>query len=267
MISGLLPRRRLTLAHLYPEAMDLYGDLGNVLALLRRCEWRGIDVDVVEVRVGESVDLSVADLIVMGGGQDTAQAYVASDLNKRGPVIRGLVDEGAAVLAVCGGFQLFGASYTTASGRVMEGIGVFDAATIAGRRRFIGNITLEAFLQRWGAAHASAPIQIVGFENHSGRTELGPRARPLGQVMCGAGNLGDGTIEGAVYRNAIGTYLHGPVLPKNPRLADHLILCALAHHDGEVAPLESLDELTEMRAHRVALMRCDSGMVAERDAC
>lgn len=255
--------RRLTIAHLYPEAMDLYGDIGNLLALRRRCDWRGIATDVVEVRVGEPANLDGVDLVLMGGGQDTAQSYVAADLVQRGPELRDLVEGGTAALVVCGGFQLFGTSFITAAGETIAGIGVFDARTRGGHRRIVGNITIDATVQRDGAAHAQPPLRLVGFENHSGITRLGPRTKPLGRVARGAGNLGDGSVEGAVYRNAIGTYLHGPLLPKNPRLADHLIVCALAHHYGEVEPLSSLDDVLEMDAHRVALARCDDGLVAQ----
>ena len=242
--------------------MDLYGDIGNVLTLVRRCEWRGIVAEVVEVRVGESVDLLDADIIVMGGGQDTAQSFVAADLVRRGPVIRSMIDAGAAALVVCGGFQLFGLSYTTAKGSELPGIGVFDARTVAGEERFIGNAVIEARLRRAGAPNAEAPIEVVGFENHSGLTYLGPLARPLGHVVLGAGNLGDGTVEGAVSKNAIGTYLHGPLLPKNPKLADHLIVAGLTHRYGVAEPLESLDDLLEIGAHRVAVRRCDTGRVS-----
>ena len=253
---------KVRIAHLYPQAMDLYGDGGNVVALQRRCEWRGIEVEVVDVSVSQPADLSDVDLIVMGGGQDTAQAFVAEDLRRRGSALRDLIDGGAAALAVCGAFQLFGTGYTTARGQTLDGIGVFDAHTVSGANRFIGNVTVEVRLQRFGAAHAQAPLAVVGFENHSGLTYLGPKAAPLGRVLNGAGNLGDGTSEGAVYKNAIGTYLHGPLLPKNPRLADHLIHAALCHRYGTVGPLAALDDVLELDAHRVALMRCETGRVA-----
>ena len=254
--------RRLKIAHLYPDAMDLYGDIGNVLTLVKRCQWRGIGVEVAEVRVGEPADLSDSDIIVMGGGQDTAQAFVAADLVRRGPAIRSVVDGGAAALVVCGGFQLFGLSYTTSAGSELPGIGVFDARTFAGKERFIGNVVVEARLGHAGSQHTESAMEIVGFENHSGLTYLGVLARPLGSVVMGAGNTGDGTVEGAVFKNAIGTYLHGPLLPKNPGLADYLITSGLTHRYGTVEPLESLDDLLEIRAHRVAVRRCDSGRVA-----
>jgi CobQ-like glutamine amidotransferase family enzyme len=248
-------RRRIKLAHLYPDAMDLYADNGNVLAVRRRCEWRGIDVEVVEVLVGQPAELDDADLIVMGGGQDAAQVQVASDLVRRGAVLRELIDGGAAALLVCGGFQLFGTEYVSASGESLPGIGVFDARTVAGDDRVIGNIATSVSLRRWGAAHAYAPIDVVGFENHAGRTVLGPGVEPFGSVIHGGGNLGDGSVEGAVYRNAVGTYLHGPLLPKNPRVADHLIIAALAHRYGFAEPLAPLDDVVEMGAHRIAFER------------
>ncbi len=262
MTADLSGRRHLKILHLYPDAMDLYGDIGNVLALKRRCEWRGIDAEIAEVCVGGTGELGDADLIVMGGGQDTAQMHVVEDLCRRGPIIRDLINEGAAALVVCGGFQLFGTSYATSAGDIIEGIGVFDAYTLGGPERIIGNVTIEARLRRFGAAHEQAPLRIVGFENHSGRTFLTGETKPLGRVLWGSGNLGDGSFEGAVYKNAIGTYLHGPVLPKNPRLADHLIIAALAHRYGVAEPLDPLDDVLELSAHRVAVERCGSGEVA-----
>jgi lipid II isoglutaminyl synthase (glutamine-hydrolysing) len=251
--------RRLKIAHLYPEAMDLYGDTGNVLALRRRCQWRGIAVEIEPVRVGESADLRAVDLIVMGGGQDAAQSHVAGDLARRGPALRELIDEGAAALMVCGGFQLAGTSYETAAGETLEGIGLFDARTVSGEERIIGNVVVEARLCGSGAGPAETPLRLVGFENHSGRTHLGEDARSLGRVLSGGGNVGDGSVDGAVYKNAIGTYLHGPLLPKNPELADHLIIAALAHRRGRFEALEPLDDALEMHAHTVAVDRCENG--------
>lgn len=258
-----LAEKHVKIAHLYPEEMDLYGDIGNVLTLVRRCEWRGIQADVVEVRVGAYADIDDADILVMGGGQDVAQAFVAKDLARRGALIRDLVEDGAAALTVCGGFQLFGLEYETSAGEAIPGIGIFDAHTTASDTRLVGNAVIEARLQRHGAAHAQAPLRIVGFENHSGRTYLGSDTQPLGTVVRGAGNTGDGTLEGAVYRNAIGTYLHGPLLPKNPRLADHLIVAGLAHRYGHAEPLVPLDDVLELSAHTAAVSRCEGGRVAK----
>jgi CobQ-like glutamine amidotransferase family enzyme len=248
--------RRLKIAHLYPDAMDLYGDIGNVIALKRRCEWRGIGVDILDVCVGAEADLSGVDLFVMGGGQDAAQMRVAEDLGRRGPAIREAVEMGAAALAVCGGFQLFGASYATSAGEIMPGIEVFDAHTVGGPERVIGNITVEARLRRFGAAHQQAPVRLVGFENHSGRTTLAETAEPLGRILESSSDSHGASFEGAVYKNAIGTYLHGPLLPKNPRLADHLIIAALAYRYEVAEPLLPLDDTLESSAHRVALGRC-----------
>ncbi|NTW28316.1 MAG: glutamine amidotransferase [Coriobacteriia bacterium] len=262
MTADIPARRKIKIAHLYPEAMDLYGDIGNIITLCRRCEWRGIDVEVLEVRAGDDADLHDADLLVMGGGQDSAESYVASDLKARGALIRTLVDEGAAALVVCGGLQLFGLTYETASGAELEGIGVFNVRTTAGGRRYIGNIAIEAKLGTPSDAVEPETVVLVGFENHSGLTHVGGDTLPLGRVLMGAGNLGDGSVEGAIYKNAIGTYLHGPVLPKNPKLADHLIATALAHRYGVNEPLGELDDTAEMAAHAVALTRCETGRVA-----
>jgi len=247
--------RTIKLAHLYPETMDLYGDVGNVVAVKRRCEWRGIGVDAIEVRCGQAADLSDIDLFVMGGGQDSAQVQVAEDLCRRGGAIRDRIDEGAAALVVCGGFQLFGVDYTTSDGELLPGIGVFDAKSTAADMRLIGNVTVRAQLRRWGDPDSKMTLDVVGFENHAGRTILRENATAFGTVSQGGGNLGDGTVEGAVHRNAIGTYLHGPLLPRNPRLADHLIESALAHRYGASEPLGALDDVVEMDAHRLAMTR------------
>lgn len=254
--------RRLRIAHLYPSAMDLYGDIGNVLALVRRCQWRGIAAEVVPVDVGCGVDLAGVDMLIMGGGQDSAQSHIAYDLRQRGEAVRDLIARGLPALVVCGGFQLFGTSYVTSRGEAIPGIGVFNAYTVAGPKRLVGNVAIETRLQRYGAAHAQAPLTVIGFENHSGLTYLGQGTRPFGRVLTGAGNLGDGAVEGAVYRNAIGTYLHGPLLPKNPRVADHLITAALAYRYGAALPLQPLDDALEISAHDVAMARCETGRVA-----
>ncbi len=211
-----MTRRQLTLFHLYPESMNLYGDVGNVIAVRRRCEWRGISLRVVGVSPGDAADFAACDILFMGGGQDRAQAMVAADLSTRGEAIRGHIEEGMVALTICGGFQLFGRSFTTAEGVELGGISVFDAETVAGDRRLIGDIVIDTDLGRVPWLATAERTSLVGFENHSGLTRLGPGALPLGRVLQGCGNLGDGTYEGAVHRNAIGTYLHGSLLPKNP---------------------------------------------------
>jgi lipid II isoglutaminyl synthase (glutamine-hydrolysing) len=254
---------RISVVHLYPDAMDLYGDTGNVSAIVRRCEWRDIEVAVTAVTLEGGEVPADTDLLLIGGGQDTAQALVAEDLERHASRIRDLVEEGAAALAVCGGFQLFGSSYETVAGQTLPGIGIFDARTTSNSERLIGNVVIKTVPQAADTMAVPVGTQLVGFENHAGRTHLGLHARPLGRIVHGAGNTGDATVEGAVYRNAIGTYLHGPLLPKNPHLTDALISAALRHRYGTVGPLEPLDDTVELDAHGAAVRR-GSGTVAAR---
>jgi CobQ-like glutamine amidotransferase family enzyme len=239
-------RLRLTLLHLYPDLLNIYGDRGNVLALVRRAGWRGVEVAVREASVGEAVDFADVDLVCLGGGEDRSQALAAEDLARRGPALRRAVEGGLPVLAVCGGYQLLGAYYQPAGGERLPGAGVLDAFTVAGRTRMIGNVL----------ARSPDLGTLVGFENHSGQTFLGPGCRPLGRVRRGQGhgnNGRDGT-EGAVYRACVGTYLHGSVLPRNPALADFLLRAAIARRWGEAAAAAAmvpLDDRLENEAHRV----------------
>ncbi len=203
------------------------------------------------------MDFDRIDMVFIGGGQDTGQTHVARDLARRGGAVRDLVERGGAALAVCAGFQLFGAGYVTASGRELPGIGVFDAHSIGGPDRIIGNVIATTI------PHAGeSPLTLVGFENHGGKTYLDPGAPPLAHIVHGGGNLGDGRAEGAVYGNAIGTYLHGPLLPKNPRLADRLIAAALRHRYGTEAELSPLDDALERRAHQAAVARIERAAAA-----
>jgi len=232
---------------LYPEVMDVYADRGNLIALRARATAHGIALEVTSVGLGDRLPEDT-DLVLIGGGQDAEQRRVAADLAARGPQLRGWVEEGAGVLAVCGGFQLFGHGYRTAEGEELPGIGVFDVTTVAPPsewERCIGDVLALSELEDVG--------ELVGFENHGGRTYLGAQARPFARVLFGHGNNGDDSSEGAVYREAIGTYLHGPVLPKNPALADRLLLAALRHRYGPTATLESVgvDSWTS-RAHDAA---------------
>lgn len=229
---------------LYPEIMDVYADRGNLTALRARCKALGVALEVANVGLGDPLP-SEADLVLIGGGQDAEQQRVAPDLFERGPTLRRWVEEGAAALAICGGYQLFGQAYRTGAGEELPGIGVFDVTTVApplGWERCIGDVLAESIVDDVG--------DVVGFENHGGRTYLGPRAAPFARVHFGYGNNGDDPSEGAVYREAIGTYLHGPVLPKNPRLLDRLILAALRHRYGpdEVLPETPMDQWA-VRAH------------------
>lgn len=240
---------QLALCYLYASGMNVYGDRGNVLTLVQRCRWRGIEVTVTERGVGERGPLDHFDIFVAGGGQDRDQVAVSQDLQgETGRQLREVVEQDAVVLAICGTYQLLGQYFRTGSGETLPGIGIFDAWTVAGSRRFIGDVVIQARL-------ADRTVELVGFENHSGRTFLGPGCRPLGQVRIGAGNNGDDGSEGAVYRNAYGAYLHGPLLPKNPELADHLIELALRRRYGASVVLPPLDDSMELAAKRAVIDR------------
>jgi CobQ-like glutamine amidotransferase family enzyme len=241
----------LRVAHLYPRLMNIYGDRGNITCLRWRCEQRGITFTLVELGRGDRLDPKAHDLIFAGGAQDRDQRGVADDLmGSKVGALRDAVEDGVVVLAVCGAYQLFGRSYRDASGAETPGAGIFDLHTVhpgEGARRLIGNIVAE-----WTPPGERTPGTIVGFENHGGRTRLGAGARPLARVQRGNGNNGEDRTEGITYRNAIGTYIHGSLLPKNPTLADHLIRTALERRYGSVV-LAALDDRAEWRAHAAAL--------------
>jgi lipid II isoglutaminyl synthase (glutamine-hydrolysing) len=239
----------LRLAHLYPDLMSVYGDRGNVLALVRRAEWRTFSVEVREASLGDTLDPDDVDLIFFGGGQDREQAVVSEDfLRQKGAAVCEAVEAGAALLSVCGGYQLLGTSYTTVDGQELAGAGLFDVRSVPGPKRHIGNVLIETHLD-------GQRRTLVGFENHSGRTYLGPGVQPLGRTVVGAGNNGEDRTEGAVYKGAIGCYLHGSLLPKNPWLADHLLETALRHRTGEQVSLEALDDRLEEDAHQAVAAR------------
>jgi CobQ-like glutamine amidotransferase family enzyme len=235
--------RGVVIAHLYPREMNIYGDFGNIVSLRKRLEWRGYDVTVRGVEVGEPFDFSDVDIVFGGGGQDSGQVVMGEDLLVRGGELRRLATDGVPMLVICGTYQLFGRGFTTIEGKEIPGIGVFAAQTVGSRVRMIGNVVVDS---RFGL--------LVGFENHSGQTTLDAGQDPLGAVRKGYGNNSECRDEGASTGNVIGTYMHGPVLPKNPRLADHLILTALRRKFG-VTELAPLDDKLEMRAARVAELR------------
>ena len=225
--------------------LNIYGDRGNIITLTRRCQWRGIDVEVINMGVGTPVDKEQVDIMFVGGGQDKEQLTVCEDFKGiKGTSIKEAVEDGIVLLSICGGYQLLGHFFKTGTGEVLQGISLFDAWTIAGNRRFIGNVLVESEVVGDGQ-----PRTLVGFENHSGRTFLGSGVKPLGRVLVGFGNNGDDATEGAVYRNAYGCYLHGSLLPKNPWFADHLILTALRRRYGSHVELEPLDDTVENTAH------------------
>jgi lipid II isoglutaminyl synthase (glutamine-hydrolysing) len=233
----------ITVGHLYPEHLNIYADRGNIAALERRCSWRGIGFDVIAVGLGDA--LPEADLYYLGGGQDRDQLLIAADIARHAGPLAEAVAGGAGVLAVCGGYQLLGHYYRGHLGNEMRGLGLVDLVTEAGPTRMIGNIVLECTLA------SGPPRRLVGFENHAGRTTLGEGVAPLGQVVVGNGNNGRDGGEGVHAGSVIGTYVHGPLLPKNPWLSDWLIARALARH-GRTAPLEPLDDRLELEAGRVA---------------
>jgi len=231
------------LMQLYAEDMNVYGDNGNVLTLKRRLEWHGYEVKLTHYNQGDTFPEDV-DLIVGGGGQDSGQNKVQADLTEIGPRLIELANQGVPMLMICGLYQLFGKSFTTSTGEVINGIGLFDLVTKAGNERLIGNIVINS--PEFG--------QIVGFENHSGQTYLGDNSAALGTIARGAGNNGQDETEGARYKNVIGSYLHGPILPKNPQLADWLIEQADVRRYGDFTPTVTDDRFADT-AHKVAAKR------------
>jgi CobQ-like glutamine amidotransferase family enzyme len=241
---------RIRVGHLYPEYLNIYADRGNIAVLARRAALRGHQLDVMALTVGDEVRPDEHDLFYIGGGQDREQALIAPDLVAKGPALAAAVEGGAALLAVCGGYQLLGRGYLGRHGDSMPGTGLFPHETVAGERRMIGDVLLETELV------PGERRTIAGFENHAGRTRLDPGAEPLGRVVAGFGNDGESGYEGVRVGRAIGTYLHGPLLPRNPWLADWLLAQALAHASrGEPPQLEPLPDRLEAAAHAVSAQR------------
>lgn len=231
------------LVHLYPREMNIYGDTGNVLVLRRRLQWRHLPVEVVPISVGDAIPRDL-DILLGGGGQDAAQGEIGADFAGRGRELRAMADDGVVMLAVCGAYQMLGHEFVTSAGLRIPGTGVLDVVTRAEVNRIIGNNVVDT-------ADAG---RLVGYENHSGLTELGPRVAPLGATKLGRGNNGRDQTEGAVRDNVVGTYLHGPVLAKSPRFADDLLRRALARR-GLDTDLEPLDDAVVDQAARVATGR------------
>jgi len=241
-------KKTFTVGWLYPDLMNIYGDRGNILTLLKRAEWRDFEARLIELGRGTTKRMDEVDVFFFGGGQDREQALVYQDLleAKQSPLERA-VAAGASVLAVCGGYQLLGHYYQTGDGERYPGIGLIDVRTEAGKRRFIGDVIVDTTLVDL------QPTTLVGFENHSGRTYLGPKARPLGRVRIGFGNNGEDHTEGCLQGGILGTYLHGSLLPKNPHLADHLIRSSLRRRG--ITDLAPLDDAAEIAAHGQILAR------------
>ena len=238
----------LKICHLYPDVLNLYGDRGNILCLQKRLEWRGIGCRVDYVKLGDPNSLTGYDLFFIGGGQDFDQEVLLEDLRtKKGPDIGAALEDGRTFLCICGGYQMMGHYYETAEGEKCEFLGAIDFYTVGGKKRMIGNYAFRLGEESGGST-------VIGFENHSGRTWLGSGVRPLGKVLKGYGNNGMDKTEGVRYRNAFCTYSHGPVLPKNPALADTLIETALRRKYGACS-LNPLQDNFENLAHDTVLKK------------
>ena len=237
---------KLVIGYLYPDLMNIYGDTGNIIALQKRAEWRDIEVEVKHISVGDSLKKGECDLFFFGGGQDQAQELVSRDIvsGTKGKTLKQEIERGVPLLAICGGYQLLGEYYKPHTGPKLEGVGLFPAYTVAGDKRMIGNIVIET---QFGT--------LVGFENHSGKTYLKTGAVPLGKCNSGYGNNGEDGTEGCIYKNAIGAYMHGSLLPKNPELTDWLIQKALEVKYGKTIELKPLDDSLESQAHKQAIHR------------
>ena len=229
---------KLTIGHLYPDLLNLYGDRGNIQCFRKRLEWRGIDAEVVPVLSGEKIDFSSLDIVLLGGGSDREQELVCGYLKDIRDDFQNYVEDGGVVLAVCGGYQLLGKYYKTQT-KTIEGLSILDITTEWEPQRLVNNIVLNSPL---------FDTPVVGFENHGGRTYIGNHT-PFGKVFFGFGNTGDSGYVGVVYKNVIATYLHGPLLPKNPQVCDYLLERALKRRYGPDAGLEPLPDEMEHRAN------------------
>ena len=230
----------LNIYHLYPDVLNLYGDRGNVLCMQRRLEWRGMQANIVPVPIGVKLAAKDCDLLFIGGGQDFEQEILMHDLKgEKTAELKAAIEDGVPVLAICGGYQMLGQYYKTWDGQQCDFSGALDLYTIGSKDRMIGNYMFTC---------DELNCEIVGFENHSGKTYLGAGVKPMGKVLAGFGNNGEAGTEGARYKNVFGTYSHGSLLPKNPKLADHILRVALERKYGE-AELTPLDDSLETAAH------------------
>ena len=237
---------RIRVGHLYPDHLNIYADRGNIAVLRGRARARGHELDVRAIGIDDAVPAGEVDLFYIGGGQDSDQELIAPDLAGKGPALAQAAAEGSVFLAVCGGYQLLGRSYRDRAGAELPGVGLLPLHTIGGTRRMIGDVLVDC---------AWAGERLVGFENHGGRTILDPDATPLGRVLAGFGNDGISGYEGAREGRIYGTYLHGPLLPRNPWFADRLLAEALEHRSGHPVELAGLGDELEHAAHRVAAAR------------
>jgi len=231
---------KLSLAHLYPKLLNLYGDWGNILALKKRCEWRNIELEVTEVDIGDSV--KPHDIYFIGGGQDKQQQAVSEDILKHREFFIKERDNDKVFLGICGGYQLLGKYYEDQNGNTIEGLGLIDFYTKGEGKRLIGNVVSTANFE-------GLEQTLAGFENHSGVTHLGEGVRPLAKIKRGFGNDGKGRHEGVWDKNVFGTYLHGSFLPKNPKFADYILKLALRNKYGESFELKELNDSLELKTH------------------
>lgn len=249
---------QIRLTYLYPYHMNLYGDTGNILCLQHRCQARNIDLKIQPIHPTDNYVPSGTDLYFFGGGQDAQQLHVGKDLLRHQQIIREDIENGAAALTICGGYQLFGEYFLTSQQQRIPGIQIFSAHTRGSNHRMIGNIICELpenLYQQIQQTYPNAPNTLVGFENHSGETILGNNQTPLAKVKYGYGNNYTSKQEGLLFHNAIGTYMHGSLLPKNPHLADYIIAKALQHRYQEQIALLPLDDSLALQAHNYVLNR------------
>lgn len=256
---------RLTIGYLFPDLMNIYGDNGNIIALKKRAEWRGIQILIKNFSIENKLSEGEADILFFGGGQDQAQELVSRDLTSsiKGKVIKTEVERGVPLLSICGGYQLLGEYYQPHNKPKLPGVRIFPAYTVAGEKRMIGNVIVKsheslAISLEQGKSHdyrLKTKDFLVGFENHSGKTFLYKEAQPLGKIITGFGNNSEDKTEGCIYKNAIGTYLHGPLLPKNPHLTDWLLTKALETKYERKIKLEPLDDTLEYKAHRAIISK------------
>lgn len=243
---------KLTIGWLYPDLMSTYGDRGNVITMQKRAEWRGIQTEVRHITVGtDTKEIETCDILFMGGAQDLQQEIVTKDLqDSKGSSLKAAIEKGVPALFICGAYQFMGNYYKAADGTMIPGMSIFDMHTEHPgdqKKRCIGNIVIEPLIEELQAMN----IQLVGFENHGGRSYLPANGKAYGKVVHGYGNNGEDSTEGILYKNAIGTYLHGPCLPKNPELADWLLAKAIEVKTGEKTELTSLNNLLEEKARSV----------------
>ena len=236
--------RNITIGHLYPDLLNLYGDRGNIQCMMKRCQWRGIGAETIEYSLEDEIDFTGLDIVLLGGGSDREQMIVCRKLQEIQKSFQAYVEDYGVVIAVCGGYQLLGHYYQTDQGK-MEGLHLVDLYTEQKPGRLIDNIVLKSNLFE---------MPVVGFENHGGRTKIGNN-RPFGKVLYGSGNDGESGYEGVVYKNVIGTYLHGPLLPKNPQVCDYLITKALERKYGEKISLSPLEDQEEKEANSYIVKR------------